>query len=100
MLGVSLLFAVFALVSASPLDSNLAYRSPFVDKPQVSQVSIGYRLSSCLDMRHQLGYDTRSLHKRMFKRQMEDAKGFVDKHYPTFFGSDFSNVRRFRISPN
>ena len=45
----------------------------------------------------QLGYDTRRIHARHAKRQLEleieDAGGFVDEHYPTWYGADFSNVR-------
>ena len=43
-LAVAIVFAVTAL--ANPLDNNLAYRSPFSDKPHVSilgSLFVGYR---------------------------------------------------------
>ncbi|TDL18783.1 hypothetical protein BD410DRAFT_728167 [Rickenella mellea] len=64
--------ALAALVGAksNPLDANLAYRSPFEDRPH-------------------LGYDTRSIHARIAKRQLSNE--FTDEHYPTWYGADFSN---------
>ncbi|KLO07151.1 hypothetical protein SCHPADRAFT_945511 [Schizopora paradoxa] len=70
------LYGLTSCVSSNPVDRNLAYRSPFTDKPH-------------------LGYDTRYIHARHAKRQLEleieDAGGFVDEHYPTWYGADFSN---------
>ncbi|KAH9001195.1 PhoD-like phosphatase-domain-containing protein [Lactarius akahatsu] len=57
------------------LDRNLVYRSPFHDLPEFSR-------------------DTKGIHKRFVghaKRQLGDATVFNDEHYPTFYGSDFSN---------
>ncbi|KAH8107538.1 PhoD-like phosphatase-domain-containing protein [Phellopilus nigrolimitatus] len=73
MLLVTISFVFFAIViSANPIDRNLAYRSPFVDHPH-------------------LGYDTRYIHARLAKRQVEKAGSFTDEHYPTWYGADFSN---------
>lgn len=59
-----------------------------------------FSLSYSIDLNfffNQLGYDTRHIHARHAKRQLEleieDAGGFVDEHYPTWYGADFSNVR-------
>lgn len=38
MLGTTFFLAIWTLAIANPLDSNLAYRSPFVDKPQVRPI--------------------------------------------------------------
>lgn len=57
------------------LDRNLVYRSPFQDLPEFSR-------------------DTNAIHTRFIrhaKRQIGDATVFDDEHYPTFYGSDFSN---------
>ncbi|KAJ3937067.1 MAG: PhoD-like phosphatase-domain-containing protein [Lentinula lateritia] len=59
------------------LDRNLAYGSPFSGHTQSA-------------------IDTREIAKRHIahaRRQTstEDASPFVDKHYPTFYGGDFSN---------
>lgn len=57
------------------LDRNLVYRSPFHELPEFSR-------------------DTNAIHTRFVghaKRQLGDATVFNDEHYPTFFGSDFSN---------
>lgn len=57
------------------LDHNLVYRSPFHDLPEFSR-------------------DTKGIHERFVghaKRQLGDATVFNDEHYPTFYGSDFSN---------
>ncbi|KAI9446383.1 PhoD-like phosphatase-domain-containing protein [Lactarius indigo] len=57
------------------LDRNLVYRSPFHDLPKLSR-------------------DTKAIHNRFVghaKRQLGDATVFNDEHYPTFYGSDFSN---------
>ncbi|KAI0065426.1 hypothetical protein BV25DRAFT_1913479 [Artomyces pyxidatus] len=57
------------------LDRNLAYRSPFHDHPQFA-------------------HDTNEIHARHVqhsRRQVQDAAGFDDDHYPTFYGGDFSN---------
>ncbi|KZV69015.1 hypothetical protein PENSPDRAFT_727418 [Peniophora sp. CONT] len=61
-----------AVSATALLDRNLAYRSPFEDHPQ----------------------NTRAIHARHVghaRRQMVDASGLVDEHYPTFYGADFSN---------
>lgn len=45
----------------------------------------------------QLSHDTRAIQKRHLqhvRRQTEDATAFNDEHYPTFYGADFSNVKR------
>ncbi|KAI5118113.1 hypothetical protein M0805_003467 [Coniferiporia weirii] len=74
-------FTSVVVVSATtPLDSNLAYSSPFSDHPQFSR-------------------DTKAIHKRhvenfkrdLMRRQTQDAAPFNDEHYPTFYGADFSN---------
>ncbi|TFK38210.1 PhoD-like phosphatase-domain-containing protein [Crucibulum laeve] len=72
----------FSLVLATNLatctilfDRNHAYRSPFTEHPHLS-------------------HDTKSIHRRTaghVRRQMQDAMEFDDKHYPGFYGSDFSN---------
>ncbi|KAJ3786798.1 PhoD-like phosphatase-domain-containing protein [Lentinula aff. detonsa] len=57
------------------LNRNLAYSSPFTGHDQ-------------------LAIDTKQLAKRHIahaRRQTEDATGFVDEHYTTFYGGDFSN---------
>ncbi|KAL5534899.1 hypothetical protein ACEPAF_2989 [Sanghuangporus sanghuang] len=72
--------AVGAFSLANPLDSNLAYKSPFVDHPQFAR-------------------DIHTIHERhievfkrnLSKRQTTDGTNFVDEHYPTFYGSDLSN---------
>ncbi|KZT28455.1 hypothetical protein NEOLEDRAFT_1175772 [Neolentinus lepideus HHB14362 ss-1] len=67
---------VASVVAATELlDRNLVYRSPFFDHPQ-------------------FGHDTREIRARHVraKRQLESASGFSDQHYPTFYGSDFSNT--------
>uniref|UniRef100_A0A8H8CP52 Alkaline phosphatase D n=1 Tax=Psilocybe cubensis TaxID=181762 RepID=A0A8H8CP52_PSICU len=54
-------------------ERNLAYKSPFVDHPQ-------------------LAHNTRNLHDtNIQRRQTIDAASFKDEHYITFYGSDFSN---------
>lgn len=66
---------VAAVHGTQLFDRNLAYRSPFIDHPQ-------------------LAHDTRSIQKRYLahvRRQVQDATPFSDEHYPTFYGSDFSN---------
>ncbi|TRM58699.1 PhoD-like phosphatase-domain-containing protein [Schizophyllum amplum] len=70
-----LLFSVSAVAASSLLNRNLAYRSPLSNVPQ-------------------LAHDTSAIEKRhvqFAKRQMQDASDFVDEHYPTFYGADFSN---------
>ncbi|KAF8511255.1 PhoD-like phosphatase-domain-containing protein [Hysterangium stoloniferum] len=61
----------------NPFNQNLVYRSPFEDHPQFD-------------------IDTEEIHERharaFAKRQTESASQFADDHYPTFFGSDFSNA--------
>ncbi|KAJ3798698.1 PhoD-like phosphatase-domain-containing protein [Lentinula aff. detonsa] len=64
------------------LNRNLAYSSPFTghDQAYIHQP--------------QLAIDTKQLAKRHIahaRRQTEDATGFVDEHYTTFYGGDFSN---------
>ncbi|KAJ4001349.1 PhoD-like phosphatase-domain-containing protein [Lentinula boryana] len=64
------------------LNRNLAYSSPFTghDQAYIHQP--------------QLAIDTKQLAKRHTahaRRQTEDATGFVDEHYSTFYGGDFSN---------
>ncbi|KAI0082795.1 hypothetical protein K474DRAFT_1687863 [Panus rudis PR-1116 ss-1] len=71
------LLAVVGVVRATELwDRNLAYHSPFVG---ISDFS----------------HDTKAIHARhieLSKRQVVNASGFVDHHYPTFHGGDFSNA--------
>ncbi|KAJ3906538.1 PhoD-like phosphatase-domain-containing protein [Lentinula edodes] len=78
---VFLLLTFFHLTSCRAttvlLDRNLAYGSPFSGHTQSA-------------------IDTREIAKRHIahaRRQTstEDASPFVDKHYPTFYGGDFSN---------
>ncbi|KAF9457170.1 PhoD-like phosphatase-domain-containing protein [Collybia nuda] len=57
------------------LDRNLVYRSPFADQPQLS---------------HNL-QEIQARHSQLSRRQLKDASGFRDSHYPTFYGGDFSN---------
>ncbi|TBU65611.1 hypothetical protein BD310DRAFT_17049 [Dichomitus squalens] len=76
-----------ALAGAKELfDRNLAYSSPFANAPHLS-------------------HNTRALHARHLafaKRQIDgptpsqladtqSSDGFVDEHYPTFYGGDFSS---------
>ncbi|KAJ3726149.1 PhoD-like phosphatase-domain-containing protein, partial [Lentinula raphanica] len=59
------------------LDRNLAYSSPFAGHSQACSA-----------------IDTNELakkHTAHSRRQTEDATGFLDEHYPTFYGGDFSN---------
>jgi hypothetical protein len=81
--------------SVNPLDRNLAYRSPFESHPQVNyaEPNSPYIVSHfCI----KLEVDTRRVHERharaFAKRQLQEATGFTDGHYPTFFGGDFNNV--------
>ncbi|KAH9484338.1 Alkaline phosphatase D [Psilocybe cubensis] len=61
-------------------ERNLAYKSPFVDHPQ-------------------LAHNTRNLHDtNIQRRQTIDAASFKDEHYITFYGSDFSNGDPFDTS--
>ncbi|OCH85316.1 hypothetical protein OBBRIDRAFT_891256 [Obba rivulosa] len=72
--GLCLLFCA-AASATQLLDRNLVYSSPFVGYPQFS-------------------HDTRKIearHVRNVKRQVVGSEGFVDEHYPTFYGGDFSN---------
>ncbi|KAJ3857001.1 PhoD-like phosphatase-domain-containing protein [Lentinula lateritia] len=78
---VLLLLTFFHFTSCRPttvlLDRNLAYGSPFSGHTQSA-------------------IDTREIAKRHIahaRRQTstEDASLFADKHYPTFYGGDFSN---------
>ncbi len=93
----SLVFTFTALAASSQatllLDRNLAYRSPFIDHPEVRQ---DMTLScQCYESPAQHGLDTKSIHARhvqQSKRQIIDATPFKDEHYPNFYGSDFSNV--------
>lgn len=98
------LLGFLAIAEANPLDSNLAYRSPFGDHPQVSTHFFD-KLSQALMGRSycpsvQFARDTKAIHARnvqnikrnLAKRQVEDATQFNDEHYPTFYGADFSNV--------
>ncbi|KAJ7470691.1 PhoD-like phosphatase-domain-containing protein [Mycena latifolia] len=65
----------FAVSATTIFDRNLAYLSPYADHPELS-------------------HDTNELqarHFRNFRRQNTDAAPFSDEHYPTFYGSDFSN---------
>ncbi|KAG7452581.1 uncharacterized protein BT62DRAFT_879359 [Guyanagaster necrorhizus] len=69
------LFLCLGATATRFLERNLAYKSPFLDAPQ-------------------LGHNIDNLHKRQVqhvRRQMEDAGIFEDEHYVTFYGSDFSN---------
>ncbi|VDB87290.1 unnamed protein product [Peniophora sp. CBMAI 1063] len=75
MLSFRVLVWATAASATALLDRNLAYRSPFGDHPQFS-------------------HDTWSIHARYVhhtRRQVEDASGLVDEHYPTFYGTDFGN---------
>ncbi|KAK0228472.1 PhoD-like phosphatase-domain-containing protein [Armillaria fumosa] len=73
-----LIFNLFLCLGATAtrlLERNLAYKSPFLDVPQ-------------------LGHDIGNLHKRQVqhvRRQIQDAGKFEDEHYVTFYGGDFSN---------
>ncbi|PFH54415.1 hypothetical protein AMATHDRAFT_675 [Amanita thiersii Skay4041] len=86
-LASSLLFAsaLGAHASASRyLERNLAYRSPFIGRSEVRAP------------------DTDEIHERyarsVWKRQTESASPFHDEHYPSFYGSDFSNGDPFDTS--
>ncbi|KAK0459655.1 PhoD-like phosphatase-domain-containing protein [Desarmillaria tabescens] len=73
------LFLCLGVTATRLLERNLAYKSPFLDAPQVS-IYIFFMIHN--------------LHKRQIKhvrRQMQDAGIFDDKHYVTFYGGDFSN---------
>ncbi|KAK7014925.1 alkaline phosphatase D [Favolaschia claudopus] len=70
----SLLFTL-SVGATAVFDRNLAYSSPYAEHPQLS-------------------HDTKQLqarHVQHIRRQTMDASPFNDKHYPTFYGSDFSN---------
>lgn len=70
------LFLCLGATATRLLERNLAYKSPFLDAPQ-------------------LGHDIDNLHKRQVqhvRRQIQDAGKFEDEHYVTFYGGDFSNV--------
>jgi len=75
---VSLLTCLLCALSVGAttiFDRNLAYRSPYAEHPELS-------------------HDTNKLqarHIRHIRRQNTDAAPFTDEHYPTFYGSDFSN---------
>ncbi|KAK0483555.1 PhoD-like phosphatase-domain-containing protein [Armillaria novae-zelandiae] len=69
------LFLCLGATATRLLERNLAYKSPFLDVPQ-------------------LGHDIDALHKRHVqhvRRQIQDAGKFDDEHYVTFYGGDFSN---------
>jgi alkaline phosphatase D len=76
------------------LDRNLVYRSPFQDLPEVT---FGHTMCASQNLVVlQFSRDTNAIHTRFIrhaKRQIGDATVFDDEHYPTFYGSDFSNVR-------
>ncbi|KLO12363.1 hypothetical protein SCHPADRAFT_941275 [Schizopora paradoxa] len=82
----SLLFlcsiAVASVVAedGTPLESNLAYRSPFFDHPQFAKDTVD------IHTRH-----VENAKRSLRKRQTVDATQFQDEHYPTFYGADFSN---------
>jgi alkaline phosphatase D len=85
--------------ASTPLGSNLAYKSPFSDHPQVSIPPISFVHDLDGLRTQQFGLDEDAIHKRhvevfrrLEKRQTVDASGFNDDHYPTFYGGDFSNV--------
>ncbi|KAJ6630716.1 PhoD-like phosphatase-domain-containing protein [Mycena sp. CBHHK59/15] len=56
-------------------DRNLAYQSPYADHPELS---------------HNME-ELQARHLRNARRQNTGAAPFSDDHYPTFYGSDFSN---------
>ncbi|KAJ7774749.1 PhoD-like phosphatase-domain-containing protein [Mycena metata] len=66
------LLCALSVGATTIFDRNLAYRSPYADHPELS-------------------HDTKELQARHFRRQNTDAAPFSDGHYPTFYGSDFSN---------
>ncbi|KAJ7046708.1 PhoD-like phosphatase-domain-containing protein [Mycena alexandri] len=66
------LLCALSIGATTIFDRNLAYRSPYADHPELS-------------------HDTKELQARHFRRQNADAAPFSDGHYPTFYGSDFSN---------
>lgn len=100
-------FLATGIAEANPLESNLAYRSPFGDHPQVSTSFFRQALTGAhgliLFPFVQFARDTKAIHTRhvqnfkrnLAKRQVEDATQFNDEHYPTFYGADFSNVCAF-----
>ncbi|KAF8868870.1 PhoD-like phosphatase-domain-containing protein [Infundibulicybe gibba] len=70
-----LVFTARDALGTKHLDRNLAYRSPFADVPELAR-------------------DTKTIekrHVRHVKRQTVGATPFHDEHYPTFYGSNFSN---------
>ncbi|KAJ6496607.1 PhoD-like phosphatase-domain-containing protein [Mycena vitilis] len=60
---------------ATVFDRNLAYLSPYADHPEMS---------------HNID-ELQARHFQNVRRQTADAAPFSDNHYPTFYGSDFSN---------
>ena len=76
------------------LDRNLVYSSPLIGYPEVSGLE-GWAPSKIASYFMQFARDTKEIHARHIqhaKRQMIDSTGFLDEHYPTFYGGDFSNV--------
>ncbi|KAF9053604.1 hypothetical protein BDZ89DRAFT_938697 [Hymenopellis radicata] len=92
-LNVSAFFLAGA-AATELLDRNLVYGSPFGGSKACTQLYYRCYLSltaSCI----QLAYNTAAIQKRHLehvRRQLGDAQAFEDNHYPTFYGSDFSNT--------
>ena len=92
---VGLVFA--AAVQATELfDRNLAYSSPFKGFREVPIARGHSSRYSHADLGFlQFAHDTREIQARhiaFVKRSTVDGDKFQDEHYPTFYGSDFSNV--------
>ncbi|KAH9901601.1 PhoD-like phosphatase-domain-containing protein [Cubamyces lactineus] len=68
-----------AVSVTSVFDRNLAYSSPFLNRPQLAHDT------ASLQARH-LGFA-----KRQWFSDTQSSKDFKDEHYPTFYGGDFSN---------
>ena len=94
MVWLHLLGLITAVSATALLDRNLEYRSPFEAHPQVYTLH-DVTLHTIADLSEQFSQNTRSIHARHVqhaRRQVVDASGLVDEHYPTFYGADFSNV--------
>ncbi|KAJ6547488.1 PhoD-like phosphatase-domain-containing protein [Mycena capillaripes] len=69
------LLCAFSVGATAIFDRNLAYLSPYADHPELSHNT----------------QELQSRHLQHVRRQNTDAAPFSDNHYPTFYGSDFSN---------
>lgn len=90
-----ILHTIGAVCATKLLDRNLAYSSPFIGYPEVSIAPDTFPPVVVAQQYSQFARDTKEIQKRHIqhaKRQTVDSSGFVDEHYPTFYGGDFSNV--------